>query len=85
MSNISKYHFCRLFKQLTGKSAGDYICQLRINNALTLLRESDLNITEIAMASGFNDTNYFCRVFKKCQKSSPSKIRQAMKKVHLNQ
>jgi AraC-like DNA-binding protein len=84
MSNISKYHFSRLFKQLTGKSAGDYIRQLRINNALTLLRESDLNITEIAMTSGFNDTNYFCRVFKKCQKSSPSKIRQAMKIVHLN-
>jgi AraC-like DNA-binding protein len=75
MANISKYHFCRLFKQLTGKSAGDYIQQLRINNAIILLREGELNITEIALASGFNDTNYFCRIFKKYQKLSPSQFR----------
>jgi AraC-like DNA-binding protein len=75
MVSVSKYHFCHLFKQLTGKSTGDYINQLRINNALTLLRESDLNITEIAMASGFNDTNYFCRIFKKYRKVSPSQFR----------
>ncbi len=75
MACISKYHFCRLFKELTGKSAGDYLHQLRINNALKLLWESDLNITEIALASGFNDTNYFCRVFKKYRHSSPSQYR----------
>jgi AraC-like DNA-binding protein len=75
MANLSKYHFCRMFKQLVGKSAGDYIHQLRINNALTLLQESELNITEIALASGFNDTNYFSRLFKKYQKVSPSQFR----------
>jgi AraC-like DNA-binding protein len=72
---ISKYHFCRLFKERTGKSAGDYIHHLRINYALKLMRESDLNITEIALASGFSDTNYFCRVFRKYQNFSPSQYR----------
>ncbi len=75
VANMSKYHFCRLFSQLTGRSPGDYVNRLRIDKALALLKESDLNITEIAFACGFNDSNYFCRVFRKYQKVSPSRIR----------
>jgi AraC-like DNA-binding protein len=37
--------------------------------------KSDFNISEIAMAVGFDDSNYFSRLFKKYQKTSPSAIR----------
>lgn len=75
MGNMSRYHFCRLFKQITGKSAIDYINGLRIEKAAELLLESSCNITEIALSCGFNDTNYFSRVFKKYKHISPTQMR----------
>ncbi len=72
--NMSPHYFCRLFKSLTGKSPTEYINHLRLNKAVSLLRESNLNITEIAMAVGFNDSNYFSRLFKKYKHVSPSNL-----------
>lgn len=74
MANMSPHHFCRLFKNLTGKSPVEYINHLRLNKAVTLLREGDLTITEVAMAVGFNDSNYFSRLFKKYKRVPPSRL-----------
>lgn len=75
IAGFSKGHFCRLFKQITGMSAIDYINNLRINKAFDLLKSSDLNITEIAVSCGFNDSNYFSRIFKKHKKISPMQMK----------
>jgi len=75
LANMSNQHFCRIFKSTTGKRPVDYINYLRINKAVTFLSESDLNISEVAMAVGFDDSNYFSRLFKKYQKTSPSEMR----------
>jgi AraC-like DNA-binding protein len=75
MANVSSHHFCRMFKKVTGKPPIEYINYLRINRAATLLQESNLNISEIAMTVGFDDSNYFSRLFKKYKQASPSKIR----------
>lgn len=74
MANMSPHYFCRLFKNLTGKSPVEYINHLRLNKAMTLLREGELTITEIAMAVGFNDSNYFSRLFKKYKQVPPSQV-----------
>lgn len=74
MANMSNHYFCRLFKSLTGKAPTEYINHLRLNKAVTLLRESELNITEVALAVGFNDSNYFSRIFKKYKHISPSQL-----------
>lgn len=75
LANMSSQNFCRIFKKLTGKSPMDYINCLRINKAAALLLESDYNISEIASAVGFDDSNYFSRTFKKYRKTSPSALR----------
>lgn len=72
LSHISTYHFCRLFKESTGQTVIEYINNLRIKKAILLLKESNLNITEIALACGFNDANYFSRIFKKSTNMRPS-------------
>jgi AraC-like DNA-binding protein len=72
MVNLSRFHFCRIFKDMTGKSVGEYVNSLRINKAEAMLKEGGMNITEIAMNCGFNDINYFSRVFKKYKKLPPS-------------
>lgn len=74
-ANLSVHHFCRLFKQYTGKSSQEYLNQLRIKEAVALLNEGKLNVTEVAFATGFNDLNYFCRVFKRLNQISPSSFR----------
>jgi len=75
LANMSSQHFCRLFKMMTGKRPMDYINFLRINKAVTLLSENRFNISEVAMAVGFDDSNYFSRIFKKYKKISPSALR----------
>lgn len=71
MAHISKEYFCRTFKQITGKSALEYITELRIQKATLLLQKSNLNITEIALNCGFGDINYFSRIYKKNMNISP--------------
>lgn len=76
LANMSAQHFCRVFKKLTGKRPMEYIIALRINKAAVLLLENRFDINEVAVTVGFNDANYFSRVFKKYKMMTPSEFRQ---------
>lgn len=78
MANVSLYHFCHIFKELTGYTTTDYINCLRIDKAAALM-DSNMNITEIALEVGFNDINYFSRVFKKYKNMSPRSYKRLSK------
>lgn len=75
LAHLSVYHFCRIFKTVTGRSVVDYINYKRVNYAEKLLKTTDRSVTEVALAAGFNDSNYFSRVFRKYKKSPPSAVR----------
>jgi AraC-like DNA-binding protein len=75
MINISHYHFCHIFKEITNKTVTEYINVIRINKAIDLLFDTSMNITEVALATGFNDINYFIRQFKKYMDIPPSAFR----------
>lgn len=72
---LSKHHFCRLFKEVTGYAPGDYLNRTRIAKAADLLRGKGLSITETALAVGFDDPNYFRRLFRKYEKRTPSSLK----------
>ena len=72
MVNLSPNHFCKIFKNVTGKTLIEYIQLLRINEAEKMLTETNLPITEIAEKVGFGSITYFGRVFKKIKNISPS-------------
>jgi len=72
---LSKHHFCRLFKEVTGYAPGDYLNRTRIAKAADILRGSGLSITETALAVGFDDPNYFRRLFRKYEKRTPSSLK----------
>jgi transcriptional regulator GlxA family with amidase domain len=50
---------------LTGKAPLDFVRTMRLKRAAQLLSRSQMNISEISIAVGFNDAKYFSQCFKK--------------------
>lgn len=75
MAGLSRFHFSRLFKELTGRSVTDYVNGIRVGRAEYLLYNTSLTISEIALASGFHDIYYFSRIFKKYKNVAPTVMR----------
>ena len=73
--NVTKYHFCKLFKDATGQSFSAYINYVRIIKAEELLLSSDKTISEIAFSCGFNSVQYFNRIFVNRYGYSPFKYK----------
>lgn len=73
--NISSFYFSKMFKEYTGKNYVDYITDLRIEVAKEKLIEGIISIKEICYEVGYNDPNYFSRVFKKVEGLSPSEFK----------
>lgn len=69
--NMNTAAFCRYFKKKTGKTFKDFMNDIRLGNAARLLLKGDLNISEIAFASGFNNPSYFNRLFKRKTSLTP--------------
>ena len=75
LANLSPAHFSVLFKEQTGCSPRDYLHLLRIHRACQLLRNTTLNVKEIATRLGYQDQFHFSRQFKAFQGASPSEYR----------
>lgn len=72
---VSKYYFCRVFKNATGMSAMQYLNEYRLRIAETMLENTDRSVGDIANACGFEDESYFCRCYKKQFGTTPRKWR----------
>ncbi len=77
VSGLSESHFRQRFHQEMGISPSDFIARKRVQKAKTMLRGSDLSITEIAFQLGFQSSPYFAAVFKKLTGHTPSQFRDA--------
>lgn len=74
--NLESSYFCRLFKGITGTPPIEYLNNFRIYKAISLMQDKpELSITQIASATGYNDSTYFSRVFKHAIGESPSSYR----------
>lgn len=76
----SRSYFSHTFKKETGKGFREYLIDVRLENARRLLALSHLNVTEIAFAVGFLDSNYFSNLFKKRHGITPLAYRKQAKK-----
>lgn len=78
--SCSRSSISHLFKKRTGKSFREYLTDIRIEDAKTLLSYSGLSVTEIALSVGFSDSNYFSGVFKASTGVTPMAYRRMNKK-----
>jgi transcriptional regulator GlxA family with amidase domain len=75
VSGVSQAHFARSFAQAFGAPPHRYLLTRRIERASSLLRDTDLAITEIAFATGWNSMGTFGRTFRDITGESPGELR----------
>ncbi|MBO5106468.1 MAG: helix-turn-helix transcriptional regulator [Clostridia bacterium] len=68
---FSKYYFCRSFKEITGQTPLWHLNFIRLRSAKAFLKSNKSSITEAALNCGFNNTSYFCKLYKKYFGKSP--------------
>lgn len=65
-----------LFKKRTGKTIGRYLTEIRIEHAMKLLMDKQLKLYHIAEMVGYDDANYFSKIFKRHVGMTPSEFRE---------
>lgn len=77
--HLNAQYFSVLFKRESGVSVVDYLTGLRMEQSKALLRDSGMAINEIARAVGYDDPDYFSRVFRRNNGMSPRQYRNIVK------
>jgi AraC family transcriptional regulator len=72
---LSKFHFQRLFKSAVGVSPSRYHINLRMNLARQLLRETKMNVVDVALEVGYANPSHFAQLFRREIGLSPSDYR----------
>jgi len=85
LSQVSRPHLVREFTRHFHISPIDYLIQLRVRHALSLLRTTRLSITEISVLVGYDDPYYFSRLVHKRFGQSPRALRQALQQLSLTE
>jgi len=76
--SMSKAHFMRSFKRVTGQPFDTYLNHFRISKAQALLASTDKSISEVGREVGFGDQSYFGLVFRRLTQVSPREYRKSL-------
>ena len=72
---LNPIYISRLIKEQTGKNYTDLLMEMRIGKAVSMLKNTDLYVYEIAEKTGYHNLKYFYKVFKKVTGGSPNDYR----------
>jgi AraC family transcriptional regulator len=78
-AGLSRFHFCRAFKESTGLSPHAWLRQHRVEQAMKMLRETDDPVVSIAAALGYSSQTAFAAAFRKLTGETPSDWRRRMR------
>lgn len=79
IENVSSQHLCRLFQKHLHMRPMEYIARKRLHEAKSLILTTSKTMNEISKMVGFNNSNYFCILFKRYETMSPGEYRKMMK------
>ncbi len=77
----SPAYFSRIFREDTGMTFKEYLNELRIERAKSLLLTTELSVTEISSMLGCSDQSYFCKIFRRATGVSPDKYRKRSRRL----
>jgi transcriptional regulator GlxA family with amidase domain len=75
VSGVSQAHFARSFKQAFGLPPHRYLLTRRIERAQSMLRDTNMSVTEIAFHTGWGSLGTFGRTFRDVSGTSPGEVR----------
>ena len=78
----SKSYLCKLFHDQTGHTVANYALRTKIKKAKQLIRDNDMNFTEISDLLAFDNPQYFSRVFKRITGMTPSEFKLSLDRSH---
>jgi AraC family transcriptional regulator len=78
-AGLSRFHFCRAFKESTGLSPHAWLRQHRLEQAMTMLRDTDASVVSVAMALGYASQTAFAAAFRRLTGETPSDWRRRMR------
>ena len=73
--HMSYKYFCRFFKKNFKKTFVEYLNDVRIENAISLLGNKNISVTEAAISCGFSNMSYFTHTFKEKMGCTPSQYK----------
>jgi AraC family transcriptional regulator len=76
-SGLSRSYFSRAFHKAAGEPPRVYLFRLRLEHAISLMRESNVALSEIALAAGFADQAHFSNAFRRATGATPSQWRRS--------
>lgn len=79
---ISKYRLCHEFTQYYGTSPLQYLINVRLSAACTLLENTDMKVYEVGINVGYENTNHFINLFKSQKGTTPTKYRREHRWSH---
>ncbi len=82
-AGLSRFHFCRAFKQSTGLSPHAWLRHYRLEQATTMLRDTDTSVVSIAMALGYGSQTAFAAAFRKLTGEAPTDWRRRVRQQQL--
>ena len=71
IAQLSQYHFCRAFKQMTGLSPHQYLIRQRVERAKQLLKKGGMSLGAVAIVCGFTHQSHLHRHFKRLTGVTP--------------
>lgn len=76
---MSKFHFVRMFRRVTGVTPGRFLSAVRLQESKRLLLSTSLNVADVSVRVGYNSTGTFTRRFTELVGFSPTQYRQVMR------
>jgi AraC family transcriptional regulator len=70
-AGLSRYHFIRAFREVTGETPRQFQIGVRLKAAADQLLDTRVSITDVALNAGFNDLSYFNHTFREAFGVSP--------------
>ncbi len=81
LCGFSYSYFSRSFQRLMHRKIPDYLNSLRVAEAEKLLISTSMSVTEIALATGFETSSYFIKIFRRYKNLSPRQFRKMLEQV----